>query len=46
LKVRLTSMFAARVDYRQYLTGKPFDLPGVSGKLKQNVISVGLAFVL
>jgi opacity protein-like surface antigen len=46
LKVRLTSMFAARVDYRQYLTGKPFDLPGASGKLKQNVISVGLAFVL
>jgi len=46
LKVRLTSMFAARIDYRQYLTGKPFDLPGASGKLKQNVISLGLAFVL
>lgn len=46
LKVRLTTMFAARVDYRQYVTGKPFDLPGASGKLKQNVISLGLAFVL
>ena len=46
LKVRLTSMFAARVDYRQYVSGKPFDIPGASGKLKQNVISLGLAFVL
>ncbi len=46
LKVRLTSMFAARVDYRQYVTGKPFDRPGASGKLKQNVISLGLAFIL
>ena len=46
IKVRLTSMFAARADYRQYVTGKPFDLSGASGKLKQNVISLGLAFVL
>ena len=46
LKVRVTSMFAIRADYRQYVTGKPFDLSGASGKLKQNVISLGLAFVL
>ncbi len=46
LKVRLTSMFAIRADYRQYVTGKPFDQLGASGKLKQNVISLGLAFVL
>jgi len=48
IKVRLTSLFAIRADYRQYLTGKPFDLqgPGASGNLRQNVISVGLAFVL
>jgi opacity protein-like surface antigen len=46
LKVRLTPIIGARVDYRQYLTGKPFDLAGASGKLKQNVISIGLAFLL
>ena len=46
VKVRLTTMFAVRADYRQYVTGKPFDLPGASGKLKQNVISLGLAFLL
>jgi opacity protein-like surface antigen len=46
LKVRLTSIIAARADYRQYITGKPFDLSGASGKLKQNVYTVGLAFIL
>src|SRR5436309_4776313 len=46
VKVRVTSRYAARIDYRQYLTGKPFDLPGASGKLKENVITVGLAFTL
>jgi len=42
VKVKVTSLFHVRVDFHQYLTGKPFDLPGVSGKLKQNVISVGV----
>jgi opacity protein-like surface antigen len=46
LKVRITSMFALRVDFRQYLTGKPFDLPLVSGKLRQNEISAGFGLLL
>jgi opacity protein-like surface antigen len=46
VKVRLTSMFGLRLDYRQYLTGKPFDLPLASGKLRQNEISVGFGLML
>lgn len=46
LKVRITSMFALRVDFRQYLTGKPFNLPLVSGKLRQNEISAGFGLLL
>ena len=34
-----------RLDARQYLTGKPFDL-GTSGNLRQNEYSVSLAFAL
>ena len=41
VKVKVSSFFQVRADFHQYLTGKPFDLPGASGKLKQNVISVG-----
>ena len=49
LKVRVSDKFLVRADYRQYLTGKPFGgsqgLP-VSGSLRQNVISVGVGFIL
>ena len=41
VKVRLGPKYLMRVDFRQYNTGKPFDLPGASGRLKQNEISVG-----
>ena len=49
LKVRVSEKFLVRVDWRQYLTGKPFGgsegLP-VSGSVKQNVISAGVGFIL
>jgi opacity protein-like surface antigen len=41
IKVRLTSLFGARVDIRQYDTPKPFSLPLASGWLRQNEISAG-----
>jgi opacity protein-like surface antigen len=46
IKVRATEKFLFRVDFRQYMQGKPFDLPGGDGKLKLNEISAGLSFVL
>lgn len=46
IKFRLTSLFGIRFDYRQYLTGKPFDLPLVSGKLRQNEISASFGMLL
>lgn len=46
LKFRLGPKYLMRVDYRQYNTGKPFGLPGASGRLKQNEISVGFGIGL
>lgn len=46
IKVRLTSLFGIRLDFRQYLTGKPFDLPLVSGKLRLNEISASFGMLL
>ena len=42
IKVRMTSTLAARVDFRQYNTGKPFKFPNQQGRLNQTEISVGL----
>jgi hypothetical protein len=42
VKVRLNSMFAFRVDVRDYVTTKPFDLIGKSGALHQIEASAGL----
>ena len=42
LKVRLTSIFALRLDVRDYVTTKPFDLIGKSGALHQIEASAGL----
>ena len=42
VKVKVTSLFHVRFDVHQWLTGKPFDLPGASGKLKLNTFSVGI----
>jgi opacity protein-like surface antigen len=48
IKVRVTERWLFRVDFRQFVTGKPFGdfFPGVSGALRQNQISAGLSFAL
>jgi len=46
VKVRVTETWLFRVDYRDYNTSKPFDLPGASGRLRQTEISAGLSFTL
>ncbi|MBC8165814.1 MAG: outer membrane beta-barrel protein [Bryobacteraceae bacterium] len=47
IKIRVSERFLFRVDYKQFLTGKPFGqyFP-VSGTLKQDQYSAGLSFVL
>jgi hypothetical protein len=42
IKVKLNSMFALRLDVRDYVTTKPFDLIGKSGTLHQIEASAGL----
>ncbi|MBV8845512.1 MAG: outer membrane beta-barrel protein [Bryobacterales bacterium] len=46
IKVKLTSLISARLDYKQYATPKPFGLPNASGWVHQNVITggVGIGF--
>ncbi|HBY64311.1 MAG TPA: hypothetical protein DEH78_31185 [Solibacterales bacterium] len=46
LKVRVSSLFLIRFDVRQYQTGKPFDLPGASGRLRQLEVSAGFSLAL
>ena len=46
IKAKVTASWQVRFDFRQYETGKPFDLPGASGQLLQNEISGGVAFTL
>jgi len=46
VKIRVAPMFAIRLDYRQYVNGKPFDYPDQSGLLRQSEISAGFSFVL
>ena len=46
IKVRVLPTWGIRLDYRQYRTPKPFDLPGVSGWLNQTEISAGVMFML
>ena len=41
VKMRITSLFGARLDVRQYTTPKPFGLPLASGWLRQTEISAG-----
>ncbi|HWB82748.1 MAG TPA: outer membrane beta-barrel protein [Bryobacteraceae bacterium] len=43
LKVRLNDMWGVRVDYRQFLTPKPFGFPNQSGWLGQTEISAGVS---
>jgi opacity protein-like surface antigen len=46
VKVRVKENWQVRFDVRQYETGKPFSLPGASGRLLQDEISVGIGYVL
>jgi hypothetical protein len=46
VKARVTNSIGVRLDYRQYNTGKPFDLPLASGRLLQNEISVSVGWML
>src|SRR5436309_711592 len=42
VKVKVSSLFAVRLDARDYVTTKPFDLSGKSGALHQIEASAGL----
>jgi opacity protein-like surface antigen len=46
LKVILTDSLLLRLDARQYMCGKPFDLVGASGLLRQLEVGVGISFYL
>lgn len=46
VKVRISSMFGLRFDFRQYQTGKPFGLPYASGLLHQNEFSASFGFLM
>ncbi|MEX2264587.1 MAG: outer membrane beta-barrel protein [Bryobacteraceae bacterium] len=45
IKAQVTPIFGIRFDVREYLTGKPFDLPNQQGKLRQLEISAGLSLL-
>lgn len=45
VKVKVTPIFNVRVDVRDYLTPKPFDLVNRSGPLHQVEVSAGLGFM-
>jgi opacity protein-like surface antigen len=46
VKMRVRGAWGFRLDFRQYMTGKPFDLPLASGLLRQNEISASVGFML
>ncbi len=46
IKLKVTSMIGIRADFRQYSTGKPFDLPLANGRLRQNEISASVGLLL
>lgn len=46
VKVRVKENWQVRFDFRQFETGKPFSLPGASGRLLQNEVSVGIGYVM
>jgi len=46
IKVRLNDRFLIRLDGRQYITGKPFDLRDANGSLRQLELSVGFSFYM
>lgn len=44
VKVMVSPRVGLRLDVRQYLNGKPFDLPLASGLLRQTEVSVGIGY--
>ncbi len=46
IKAKVSERFLIRVDVREYLCGKPFDLPGASGKLRLLELSAGFSFYM
>ena len=46
IKVKVSTNWLVRFDFRQYETGKPFKLPKATGRLLQNEISAGVGFAL
>jgi len=45
VKVRLSPIYGMRFDLRDYVTGKPFDLPNVRGMLHNVEVSAGIAIL-
>ena len=45
VKVKLNERFNARLDVRDYNTGKPFNFDNVSGRLNQIQVSVGVGLL-
>ncbi len=46
VKIKISYKFGIRLDFRQYNTGKPFDLPLASGRLIQTEISAGFGLII
>ena len=46
IKFLVHGPYMVRLDYRDYSSGKPFDLPGASGRLRQTEISVGVSYTM
>ena len=45
LKVRVTPIVGVRMDFREYNTGKPFNLTNQHGRLNQMELSIGGSFL-
>jgi len=46
IKVQVSGPWQVRFDVRQYNTGKPFGLPGASGRLLQTEFSAGVGYAM
>jgi hypothetical protein len=45
LKFRINDSYGIRIDARDYVTGKPFDLPNNSGRLHNLELSAGFSLL-
>jgi opacity protein-like surface antigen len=46
IKVKVHPNWMFRLDFRQYMQGRPFGLPGASGMITLRELSAGISFVL